>query len=698
MLPMNFPLYKATMDVYSKKTKNDNFDFGKSESFKAAVAEAVQQAMGNDGARLEKCNDDLQRERNNAVEERKTTQVRIAQLAEERDRLQKELAELRPTVERDLRNEREARQQLRDNLKDLRRHLAEGKHMVARDVAANEAEIARLREERGRLETQLAECRRTGEQNREAERIALDKERAAKDELQRLLDESRTKVVALAGERKDFETKLAECRETVASAERAQESERRVLEFIKQTSTIMTAFIRQEARGRDADYSAFPEQIEALASKLDDGRGVGDALDPLKEILSSFKTITRIVLDVSTGIEYLLAKKRALEEDLQNCRHNCDAVDEELKRVNAELERSQELLRKQTEESVNLHAEMSWLHTVLKERFEALDKKIGERLERFERFVAEKETQDDGEDDVGRFKVPDSVKTVMGNRRIPPGSPKLDNPSSPLWNDEYMRKRIETIYDEMFGLARQNLDGRFQGGGAEEKKTGSASPTGDKTSDGDDGSEGSLFDSGGYRRDDGVRPEIDFDALVNELNDQFKKPPSFDELGDTWTEALAEELHDHVMNPVSPRTNAELVDRYTHELLRDMRYTPNTGDDTQDAMEKMSLLLNPNGGKPIPKEAFDDIHETFRFVTHGSESYNLSQTHAFHAFGATRKYLLDKGYDTYADSPDSNVRLFLLVVSKTGIEFRDFGKAPFLFLFPPDPSASSALLALFPWL
>lgn len=197
MLPMNFPLYKATMDVYNKN--NDNFDFRKSESFKAAIAEAVQQAMGDDGARRErhglktslgKCNRDLKSERaakalmgnDLKAAERKmermdqsqeTARLKITELTEERDGLQKKLAELGQTVEVDLRNEREARQrldgnlaqekavrlQMSDNLKELRGHLTEVKARAARDVAANQEEIARLHEERAGLKTELAECR-----------------------------------------------------------------------------------------------------------------------------------------------------------------------------------------------------------------------------------------------------------------------------------------------------------------------------------------------------------------------------------------------------------------------------------------------------------------------------------------------------------------------------------------------------------
>ena len=688
MLPMNFPLYKATMDVYSKKNNNDKFDFGKSESFKAAVAEAVQQAMGDDSARRErhglktslgKCNKDLKRERTNS----KTAQIKIAQLTEERDRIQKELVELRPTIENDLRNEREARQLLSDNLKDLRRHLAEGKRGVARDVAANEAEVARLHQERGNLETQLAECRRTGEKNRKAERIALDKEREAKDELQRLLDESRNESMGKDGRIANFETELAKCRETVAKVESARESERHALQFIEKANTIMTAFFRQHARGRDADYSTFPGRIDDLASEID-GVGVGDALKPLKEILISFGTTTEIVRDVSAGIEYLLKEKRDLEISLSDRNNMCDAADQNLDRVNAELKRAQELLRKQTEESENLHVEFSWLHSELKRGLEGLDEKMEERLER---FVAGKRRQDEREEDVGRSMVPDSVKKVMGNRQIPPGSPDLDYPLSSRWNEEYMEQRVRDTFNRMLGLPSKKLFGDPDGGGEEEKKAGSASPSSGESSGGDDGS-------------DRGSPEIDFEELIEDLNNQFKKPPSFEELGGIWTYALAEELHREVTNPVSPWTNAELAKRYARKLLQGPVYfEEGTGDDTQEAMKKMyqTLVGKWIPGTTTPEDAFDDIHRNFRFITHSGNYYNLSQTHAFHAFGATRKYLLQKGEMIYTTDSDSNVRLFLLVVSKTGIKFREFGdNTPFL--FPPDSSASSALSALFPWL
>ena len=681
MLPMNFPLYKATMDVYSKKNNNDNFDFVKSESFKAAVAEAVQQAMGDDSARRErhglktslgKCNKDLKRERTNS----KTAQIKIAQLTEERDRIQKELAELRPTIENDLRNEREARQLLSDNLKDLRRHLAERDQGVARDVAANEAEIARLRQERGNLETQLAECRRTGEKNRKAERIALDKEREAKDDLQRLLDESRNESMGKDGRIADFETELAKCRETVAKVESARESERHALQFIEKANTIMTAFFRQHARGRDADYSTFPGQIDALASEID-SVGVGDALKPLKEILISFGTTTEIVRDVSAGIEYLLKEKRDLEISLNDRNNMCNDADENLDRVNAELKRAQELLRKQTEESEGLHAEMSHLRTVVDDGFDNLDKKMGERLER---FVADFERKPD---DVGRSmspksvpdRVPDSVKKIIGDLQFPQGSPRLMNLSSPRWNEEYMKQRVRDTFNRMLGMTGRNLDDTLSGaGGVAEEKSSTGSSSSD---DGDD------IDFDGYN--------LNLEDFAMNANEDYKKLPSFKELGGIWDDKLANELR------TSQRTTEELLDSYTNDLLDRNTFIPYVGGTALTDMYG-ALEIWPS---PIGEDAFDDDVDYHRYVKikdgDNVRWFDLTQTRVFRYFVATRRHLLEQGHRMYIDSREDNVRLFLLVASKTGIEFWD-DDHEVLILFSPDSSASSALSALFPWL
>ena len=675
MLPLNFPLYKATMDVYSKKKNNDNFDFGKSESFKAAVAEAVQQAMGDDdSARRErhglktslgKCNKDLKRERTNS----KTSQIKIAQLTEERDRLQKELAELRPTIETDLRKEREARQLLSDNLKDLRRHLAEGKRGVARDVPANEAEIARLRQERGNLETQLAECRRTGEQNRKAERIALDKEREAKDELQRLLDESRNEGMGKDGRIADFETELAKCREAVAKAESARESESRVLEFMKKANTIMTAFIREHKNNRNANYDAFPGQIEALAKEID-SVGAGDALGTLKEIILSFRSTTVVAQNVSARIKKLLEEK-------ENMMYNQGFTDAEVLLLREKLEKLQD-------ESEGLHAEMSHLHTVLDERFDNLDKKMGERLERFVADFEKKPDDVDGSMSPKSFpaRVPDSVRKFIGNRRIPPNSPNFHDPFSHRWSEDYMIQRIANLIHDKRGFSPQNLGPRFaaargEDAGAEEEKSGSPHPR-DTSSDDDDGS-------------DWDNREIDFKALIDELNEDYKKLPSFNELGGIWDDKLANELR------TSQRTTEELLDLYAKGLLSRNTVNPLVGGTASLTGMYGVLGIWPS---PIGADEFDDVdYRRYVKIKDGDNVrwFDLTQTRVFRYFVATRRHLLEQGHNMYLNSREDNVRLFLLVASKTGIEFWDEDHEV-LILFPPDSSASSALSALFPWL
>lgn len=103
-------------------------------------------------------------------------------------------------------------------------------------------------------------------------------------------------------------------------------------------------------------------------------------------------------------------------------------------------------------------------------------------------------------------------------------------------------------------------------------------------------------------------------------------------------------------------------------------------------------LLSSTSSVQYPSDAFDKLRGVLRFVTHEGELCDLSQTNAFLAFGALRKHLMSQDHDTYATSLVSNVRLFLLVVRKIGVHFREEN----VLLY--SPASSSTLSALFPWL